>query len=47
MKIFKEILKNAFLMSMFSILFIFGTMLVNNITKNKIICQKEKEKKKY
>ncbi|WP_187308779.1 hypothetical protein [Buchnera aphidicola] len=47
MKIFKKILKHAFLMTFFSIISIGGTVLINNITKNKIMNQKEKEKKKY
>ncbi|WAI18166.1 MAG: hypothetical protein OW723_01915 [Buchnera aphidicola (Acyrthosiphon caraganae)] len=47
MKTFKEIFKQAFLMSFFSIVSISGIVLINNVTKNKIMFQKEKEKKKY
>ncbi|QIQ41725.1 MAG: electron transport complex subunit RsxG [Buchnera aphidicola (Microlophium carnosum)] len=46
MKIFKKIFKHAFLISFFSIISISGTVFINDITKNKIISQREKEKKK-
>ncbi|ADP66512.1 nitrogen fixation protein [Buchnera aphidicola str. TLW03 (Acyrthosiphon pisum)] len=46
MKALKKILKHACLMSLFSIISIAGITLINNITKNKIINQKEQEKKK-
>jgi len=45
MKKLKEILKNAFLISLFSTISISFTVLIHDITKNKIIHQKEKEKK--
>jgi len=44
MKRFKEILKNAFLISLFSTISIAFTVLIHDITENKIIYQKEKEK---
>lgn len=44
MKKFQKILKNAFLISLFSTISIAGTVIINNITKNKIIHQIEKEK---
>lgn len=45
MKISYKILKNAFLISFFSTVCIASTIFINDITKNKIIDQKEKEKK--
>ncbi|CAL4326179.1 electron transport complex subunit RsxG [Buchnera aphidicola] len=45
MKTRKKILKNAFLISLFSTVCVAGTVLINSITKNKIIYQKEQEKK--
>lgn len=40
----KKILKNAFLISFFSIISISSTIFINKITKSKIILQKEKER---
>ncbi|QCI20270.1 electron transport complex subunit RsxG [Buchnera aphidicola (Brachycaudus cardui)] len=45
MKKKNKILKNAFLISLFSTVCVAGTVLINHITKNKIILQKEEEKK--